>query len=506
MPAAQAAPRLAAEPAIMAGRDTEIPAQTADGRQRGCGGKSPMSGQTWLDVTTILLWKGRAVGVVRVEGELARWALGQLGDSIGFCRYDGALRTFVSVPREQVAACLALHEQSGATRQESRPPQPPAATPRLRSKARRKRIAKAVRRFARRVSRALMAKASVSAAMQGGDKGRRNGPEQPGSNPEAPMDMCVVQRGDVYVSVGNDWYDKDLGRLEEHKRALGFRVMGICYDLIPIKFPHLTTERIATHFPQHLADLARVCDHVMCISACTRRDFLEHVESLGAPLPETSVIVLGNDLSRKAGGAVPRAAGPEPAVSVEADSVVAIAKAPFVLFVSTIEGRKNHDTLYKAWVCLIESGCSVPDLVCVGMRGWGVADLLERIARDPRVSGRIHLLHGVSDAELAHLYRHCLYTVYPSLYEGWGLPVAESLAFGKFCLCSNAGSLTEAGGQFAEYLDPWDLPAWIERIRFFSQNPAEIEIRNRRAAMHFKARSWSDTSAAIVERARQLVR
>ena len=461
-----------------------------------------MSGQTWVDVTTILLWKRPAVGVVRVEGELARWALDQPGDSIGFCRYDRTLRTFLSVPREQVAACLALHEQPGTARQDSRPARPPAAISKPRPKARRKPLAKAVRRFARRVSRALIAQPSVSAAIRGEDKSRRNGPEQPDSNPEAPMDACVIRQGDVYVSVGNDWYDKDLGRLDEHKRALGFRVMGICYDLIPIKFPHLTLERIATHFPQHLADLARVCDHVMCISACTRRDFLAYVESLGARLPETSVIVLGNDLACKAGGTIP--ATSEPVDSAETDSVTAVAKAPFVLFVSTIEGRKNHETLYQAWVRLIESGCRVPDLVCVGMRGWGIADLLERIARDPRVSGRIHLLHGVSDAELAHLYRHCLYTVYPSLYEGWGLPVAESLAFGKFCLCSNAGSLTEAGGMFAEYLDPWDLPAWIERIRFFSQNPAEIEIRNQRAAMHFKVQSWSDTSAAIIERARQL--
>ena len=136
-----------------------------------------------------------------------------------------------------------------------------------------------------------------------------------------------------------------------------------------------------------------------------------------------------------------------------------------------IERRKNHDILYRAWLRLIEAGCTIPNLVFVGMRGWGVDDLLSDLARDRRIRGRIHVLQTVSDTELAMLYDRCLYTVYPSLYEGWGLPVVESFAFGKFCLCSNAGSLPEAGGDLAEYLDPWDLNAWVERIQIFRRSP-----------------------------------
>ena len=102
------------------------------------------------------------------------------------------------------------------------------------------------------------------------------------------------------------------------------------------------------------------------------------------------------------------------------------------------------------------------------------------------------------------LYDRCLYTVYPSLYEGWGLPVHESFEFGKFCLCSNGGSLPEAGGDLAEYLDPWDLNAWVERIRYFADHPDEIEKRNQMIARQFRPHSWHDTSRSIMLKAQEL--
>ena len=62
-------------------------------------------------------------------------------------------------------------------------------------------------------------------------------------------------------------------------------------------------------------------------------------------------------------------------------------------------------------------------------------------------------LEGTSDPDLAALYRRCLFTVYPSLYEGWGLPVTESLCYGKTPLLSRVASLPEAGGEFADYFE-----------------------------------------------------
>ena len=111
--------------------------------------------------------------------------------------------------------------------------------------------------------------------------------------------------------------------------------------------------------------------------------------------------------------------------------------------------------------------------------------------------GDIVCLNHVSDGELAWLYRHAAFTVFPSLYEGWGLPVVESLAWGKFCLASSAASLPEAGGTWAEYQDPWDLPAWVDRLGHYMQHPQEVQARNDRIAREFRAPGWAQTAQAI---------
>ena len=102
--------------------------------------------------------------------------------------------------------------------------------------------------------------------------------------------------------------------------------------------------------------------------------------------------------------------------------VQAATKQPFILFVSTIERRKNHEVLYRAYHLLARQGTieSLPKLVFVGMPGWGVGDLLKEIELDPLTRGMIIQLHHVSDGELSYLYKKALFCVFPSLYEGVG--------------------------------------------------------------------------------------
>jgi len=74
------------------------------------------------------------------------------------------------------------------------------------------------------------------------------------------------------------------------------------------------------------------------------------------------------------------------------------------------------------------------------MIGWGVGELISDLTLDP--ASKVDLnVERVNDDELAFLYQRCLFTIYPSLYEGWGLPVAESLRTGKFCIASSTSSV-----------------------------------------------------------------
>ena len=82
----------------------------------------------------------------------------------------------------------------------------------------------------------------------------------------------------------------------------------------------------------------------------------------------------------------------------------------------------------------------------------------------PAIAGTVTMLHRTSDAELAWLYAHAAFTLYPSWYEGWGLPLSESLAYGKTFIASDTSSLPEAGQGLGIHLDPYDLVSWGREV------------------------------------------
>jgi glycosyltransferase involved in cell wall biosynthesis len=109
----------------------------------------------------------------------------------------------------------------------------------------------------------------------------------------------------------------------------------------------------------------------------------------------------------------------------------------------------------------------------VGKIGWNIEEFLSELASsDSRTKNRFHLLtENVSDAHLKSLYQNCLFTIYPSSYEGWGLPVSESLDFGKAVITTNVSSMPEAGMEFAKYIPPNDANALFAAISEWLDNP-----------------------------------
>jgi glycosyltransferase involved in cell wall biosynthesis len=102
----------------------------------------------------------------------------------------------------------------------------------------------------------------------------------------------------------------------------------------------------------------------------------------------------------------------------------------------------------------------------------------------------------MSDAQLDWLYTHCMFTVYPSVYEGWGLPVAESLAYGKLCISSNTSSMPEIAGDLIEYFSPYDPAACLALLEKY----LDPEVRQHKEAeikKNYAPRSWDATFQQI---------
>jgi glycosyltransferase involved in cell wall biosynthesis len=302
----------------------------------------------------------------------------------------------------------------------------------------------------------------------------------------------LFKPADVYISLGLDWDSKDYQFLYSLKKDVGFKVLLICYDVIPVEHQQLFFGASASLFGRHFADLAWTADEILCISECTRRDLTRLLIELGTPLPPRSVVPLGCELPADLEGEL-------------SETVRETAHQGFILFVSTIERRKNHEVLYRAYTRMVDEGkLDLPLLVFVGMPGWGVAELFSDLQLDKRIRPYVRLLHQVSDVDLDYLYRKAQFTVFPSLYEGWGLPVAESLAYGKFCLASNAASIPEVGGDLVEYLDPWDLPAWKSRLEWYFDHPEDVARKAERIGREFRLVPWSHTAECVLTTARRL--
>ncbi|HTW90709.1 MAG TPA: glycosyltransferase family 1 protein [bacterium] len=132
----------------------------------------------------------------------------------------------------------------------------------------------------------------------------------------------------------------------------------------------------------------------------------------------------------------------------------------YVLTVGTLEPRKNHATLLEA----IRRNSAIPPLVIVGAVGWNSRGILS-LVRDAERNGRARYLGRIDDEELAAVYRAARIMVYPSLYEGFGLPVLEAMSCGCPVLCSWSSSMPEVGGRAACYFRPKDALGLADKLQ-----------------------------------------
>lgn len=144
------------------------------------------------------------------------------------------------------------------------------------------------------------------------------------------------------------------------------------------------------------------------------------------------------------------------------------------LSVGTIEPRKNQSFLLSAYKAYLDLGGLPIPLVLVGGYGWMMDDFEKKIQENGLV-GQVIFAGYTSDEELKWLYGNCVANLYPSLYEGFGLPILEGMQFGAPTICSNTSSMPEVAGSAGLLLDPIDSRGWSEAMYLLSQ---DLDRRN----------------------------
>jgi glycosyltransferase involved in cell wall biosynthesis len=168
------------------------------------------------------------------------------------------------------------------------------------------------------------------------------------------------------------------------------------------------------------------------------------------------------------------------------------------LNVGTIEPRKNQRRLAEAYAHYLSLGGAPMPLVLAGGKGWLMEDFQNHLS-ELGIEAHVILTGYVSDDELIWLYRNCYANLYPSLFEGFGLPILEGMQFGAPTLSSNTTSLPEVGGDAATLLAPEDCEGWAQGMLRLSINPQERDrmvIAARAQAAHF---DWKRSAASLLQ-------
>lgn len=320
---------------------------------------------------------------------------------------------------------------------------------------------------------------------------QRQGIRRPRPSPPAAVHLAALPATSTLVLLGAGWINRDVSAAAARHAQAGGRVVQCHYDLIPIKHPEYFEDKLQRAFREHFDRTVHHASKVVCISEHTRRDFESAMGAHGLQL-HVAVVPLAHEFPgypRNARGCTP-----------DDDRLLALGEPgrPFMLCVGTLEVRKNGLALLQAWQQLRASlGEAAPHLVFCGRRGWKMKAFDAVLEADPWLRDRVHLITDASDADVAFLHERSLCSIYPSLYEGWGLPVGEAAWFGRLCITSRESSLPEVCGMLADYVDPRNPADIAERVQRVVEDRSWLAMREdliRQAPL----RTWRDVAASFL--------
>jgi len=177
----------------------------------------------------------------------------------------------------------------------------------------------------------------------------------------------------------------------------------------------------------------------------------------------------------------------------------------FLLFVGTIEPRKNLLTLVRAFEQILRQTSHRPQLVVVGAEGW-LMDELFAFIKESAISDRLRLTGYLEDDDLRALYSSCTLFVYPSIYEGFGLPPLEAMACGAPVIASNIATFRETLESAAQLVEPNDAEALAESIVELLENEDRRRTLSAAGQQHAGKFSWEKTARLTLEVYRKIFR
>jgi glycosyltransferase involved in cell wall biosynthesis len=383
----------------------------------------------YYDVTQLAHWSGKITGIPRVVDELAKRFYKQADREVAFVSWVKDIGQLCEIDFDQT-----IQQRNGVVYKKNEKDEGPSAvtkTVQTRATPNYVRLAKKVAKKGLALSGAVSPRVAAKF-------------EKHARHIQADGYKKVdFQKGDILFIPWGEWWDTNFTDYVVACHGRGAKIVQIIHDIGTTTQPQFF-EQVAVSPTVYNSRVLPIADLVLANSLNTKKELEEWLGSNKLRIPPIQVFRLGDGLE------VAKSQKPTDKQFVRSK----LQGGDYLLCVGTIESKKNHQLFYYVYKLAKARGIILPKIVIVGRLGWHTEVVYDIMTHDPEVKDSFVFLHNTSDEELSWLYDHCLFTVLPSFHEGWGIPIAESVARGVPCLCSNTSSMVEIAEGIVDHFSP----------------------------------------------------
>ena len=250
------------------------------------------------------------------------------------------------------------------------------------------------------------------------------------------------------------------------------------HDLTTFIYPEQRGQEVSRRLSKRTKEAAKIAKKIITVSHSTAEDALKY---LGISSNKIRVIYPGLSNLPLPNSKLPN--------NLQSRS--------YILFVGTIEPRKNLIGLFKAYALLPPRLQEKYPLVIVGAKGWNTGETYDAL-KTLKLEGKVKFLGYVSDSMLAKLYKEARVFVYPSIYEGFGLPILEALSYGTPVVTSNVSSLPEVAGKACLLIDPENPKSIASGLQRLLEGKTEVEELQKEAPKQVQKFSWEKAARETI--------
>lgn len=286
----------------------------------------------------------------------------------------------------------------------------------------------------------------------------------------------------VFLDMDGVWNeDNKRNTLYSILKSNNYRIFTLVYDVIPILYSQYCNQNTLYRFMDYLTGVLKYTDVILTNTENTKKDIKELMEKTNIESKKIEILPLGADFQTNC---------IIKDQSIQKEALKAVSKGKYILTVGTIEPRKNHQYLLDYF----DKYCDKNEIniIIAGREGWNVSNFMQRLKTHPAYNKRIFFIEKANDTTIDYLYKNAFIFVFPSYYEGYGLPIIEALSHGIITAVSDINVFKEIGKQYCDYISLNDLSSLNTVVKKYLNNEKCLIDRKKELA-NFNIPRWDET-------------